>query len=103
MQMKQQDSSELRGHIRVVIHQLRLQADVIELKEKKTEEELSLVKTLQEDYYYQKLLPLVICDSTREVYLYQGKKVLQNGVTTDVLEVKKGIGFCVVQYGDLAP
>lgn len=48
------------------------------------------MQTLQEDYYYQKLLPLVICDSTREVYLCQGRKVLQNGVTTDVLEVRKG-------------
>ena len=66
------------------------------MREKKTEEELKLVQTLQEDYYYQKLLPLVICDSTREVYLYQGKKVLQNGVTTDILEVGKGLGFRVV-------
>ena len=64
------------------------------MREKKTEEELKLVQTLQEDYYYQKLL--VICDSTREVYLYQGKKVLQNGVTTDILEVGKGLGFRVV-------
>ena len=94
--MESVDSSELRGHIRVEIHQLRLQADVIGMKEKKTEEELQLVQTLQEDYYYQKLLPLVICDSTREVYLCQGKKVLQNGVTTDVLEVRKGFGCCVV-------
>lgn len=52
-----------------------------------TTEEVQLGELLEKDYYYQKLLPLVICDSLKCVYLQQHKKVLQNGVMTHVLDV----------------
>ena len=48
------------------------------------------MELLQDDYYYQKLLPLVICDATREICLCQQKKVLQNGVAIDAADVVAG-------------
>lgn len=45
---------------------------------------------MESDYYYKKLIPLIMCDSVRDVYLEQQKKILQNGVMTSVLDV--GIG-----------
>ena len=51
-------------------------------------EDAKLGELLEKDYYYQKLLPLVICDSVKCVYLQKHKKVLQNGVMTHVLDVK---------------
>lgn len=75
------------GHIRTVIHQLRLRVDVILLQEEQSSEEARLVELLQDDYYYQKLLPLVICDATREICMCQQKKVMQNGVARDAADV----------------
>lgn len=79
--------SVLRGHIRSVIHQLRLRVSQIELENTGFEEEQALAKVLKGDYYYKKLLPLVICDSIKEQYCYINKKVLQDGVMTDVRKV----------------
>ena len=77
----------LRSHISFIIHQLRLRFDQIHQHDEISTEDVKLGELLEKDYYYQKLLPLVICDSVKCVYLKQHKKVLQNGVMTHVLDV----------------
>ena len=43
--------------------------------------------TLDNDLYYKRVLPLMICDSVKEVYIEQKKKIIQNGVMTNILDV----------------
>ena len=80
-------SSVLKGHIRVIIHQLRLRVIQIDMEQSKQPDELELKKLLVNDYYYKKLLPLITCDSIKEQYLFLNKKVLQDGVMMDVCDV----------------
>ena len=79
--------SVLKGHIRTIINQLRLRAIQIEHETTAYPEEMELRKLIINDDYYKKLLPLVLCDSVKELYFYQNKKIMQNGVMTDVCEV----------------
>lgn len=79
--------SVLKGHIRTILHQLRLRVVQIELESTNLPEEMELRTLLQKDYYYKKILPFIICDSVKEQYFYQNRKVLQNGVMTDVSDV----------------
>ena len=79
--------SELKGFIRRVVNQLRLRAEQIKMEGMKTPDERQLVVLLDRDYYYQKLLPLVMSDAVKDVCLRQQKKVLRKGVMTDVREV----------------
>ena len=53
----------------------------------KVPEEKNLVTSVNKNYYYQKLLPLVISDAVKEVCLKHQKKILRKGVMTDVREV----------------
>lgn len=88
----------LRGHIRLEIHQLRLRVSQIAKNEERSASERELMELVQKDYYYGKLLPLITSDAVRHVYLEHRKRVLQNGVMTDVLEVGRVEGaFCSVR------
>ena len=78
---------KLKGFIRRVVNQLRLRVEQIQLEGVKVPEEKNLVASLNRDYYYQKLLPLVMSDEVKEVCLRQQKKILRKGVMTDVREV----------------
>ena len=79
--------SELKGFIRRVVNQLRLRVEQIKMEGMKTPDERQLVALLNRDYYYQKLLPLVMGDAVKDVCLKQQRKVLRKGVMTDVREV----------------
>lgn len=70
-----------------MIHQLRLRVAQIELENNGLAEEIELARLLKNDYYYKRLLPLILCDSIKEQYYYLNKKVLQEGVMTDVNHV----------------
>ena len=83
----------LRGHISVMIHQLRLRVAQIEMEGKHIPEEDQLCTLLQDHYYFQKILPLVIADGVRQIYLMERKRILQNGVMTEVNEVMNGFFF----------
>lgn len=80
-------ASELKGFIRRVVNQLRLRVEQIKMEGMKTPDERQLVALLNRDYYYQKLLPLVMSDAVKDVCLKQQRKVLRRGVMTDVREV----------------
>lgn len=84
--------SQLRGHIRFEIHQLRLRVSQIAKNEERSESEQQLMEMVLNDYYYGKLLPLITSDAVKHVYLEHQKRILQNGVMTDVLEVGYGRG-----------
>ena len=45
------------------------------------------MNTLDDDIYYKKVIPLMICDSVKEVYIEQQRKIIQNGVMTNILDV----------------
>ena len=79
--------SELKGFIRRVVNQLRLRVEQIKMEGMKTPDERQLVALLNRDYYYQKLLPLVMGDAVKDVCLKQQRKVLRKGMMTDVREV----------------
>ena len=78
---------KLKGFIRRVMNQLRLRVEQIQLEGVKVPEEKNLVTSVNKNYYYQKLLPLVISDAVKEVCLKHQKKILRKGVMTDVREV----------------
>ena len=78
---------KLKGFIRRVMNQLRLRVEQIQLEGVKVPEEKNLVTSVNKNYYYQKLLPLVISDAVKEVCLKHQKKILKKGVMTDVREV----------------
>ena len=77
---------KLKGFIRRVMNQLRLRVEQIQLEGVKVPEK-NLVTSVNKNYYYQKLLPLVISDAVKEVCLKHQKKILRKGVMTDVREV----------------
>lgn len=78
---------KLKGFIRRVMNQLRLRVEQIQLEGVKVPEEKNLVTSVNKNYYYQKLLPLVTSDAVKEVCLKHQKKILRKGVMTDVREV----------------
>lgn len=78
---------KLKGFIRGVMNQLRLRVEQIQMEGVKVSEEKNLVTSLKRNYYYQKLLPLVMSDAVKEVCLRHQKKILRKGVMTDVREV----------------
>ena len=78
---------KLKGFIRRVMNQLRLRVEQIQLEGVKGPEEKNLMTSVNKNYYYQKLLPLVISDAVKEVCLKHQKKILRKGVMTDVREV----------------
>ncbi|KAK8812758.1 hypothetical protein WA556_005362 [Blastocystis sp. ATCC 50177/Nand II] len=58
----------------------------IQLEKLKVPEEKNLVTSVNKNYYYQKLLPLVISDAVKEVCLKHQKKILKKRVIADVRE-----------------
>ena len=58
--------------------------------EERSESEQQLMEMVLNDYYYGKLLPLITSDAVKHVYLEHQKRILQNGVMTEVLEERCG-------------
>lgn len=82
----------MKGHIRTVLHQLRLRVVQIEMESTALPDDIELKKLIINNYYYKKILPMILCDSLKEQYLFLDKKVMQNGVLTDVCDVSVDLG-----------